>query len=131
MAYRVPKRTHIRLYHFLPSEHALENIAKRRIKISLIDQLNDPFELWCVYQKDRILRDALRAYKREMNSRYGMICFSEHWHNPVLWSHYADKHRGICLGFDIDIQGARRVNYQARRPRLNIPPLQKDSDRLL
>jgi hypothetical protein len=72
-AYCVPKGTQIRLYHFLSAEHALEDIANQRIKISQIAQLNDPFELWCVYQKDRILRDALRAYKEKMNSRYGML----------------------------------------------------------
>lgn len=68
----------IRLYHLLSAEHALEDIAKRRPKISQIDQLKDPFELWCVYQKDRSLRDALRAYKNEMNARFGMLCFSKH-----------------------------------------------------
>jgi hypothetical protein len=24
------------------------------------------------------------------------------WHNPLLWSHYADRHRGMALGFDTD-----------------------------
>ena len=121
----------IRLYHFLSAPHALEDIAKRRLKISQIDQLNDPFELWCVYQKDRSLRDALRAYKNEMNARFGMLCFSKHWHNPVLWSHYADKHRGICLGFDIDSRGAKPVTYLSQRPRLQIPPSREDADQLL
>jgi len=130
-AHRVAKVIHIRLYHFLSAEHALEDIAKRRIKISEIDQLNDPFELWCVYQKDRSLRDALRAYKNEMNARFGMLCFSKHWHNPVLWSHYADKHRGICLGFDIDSRGAKPVTYISQRPRLKMPPSREDADQLL
>jgi hypothetical protein len=105
------KGIHIRLYHFLSAEHALEDIAKRRIKISEIKQLNDPFELVCVYQKDQGLRQALRVYKMAINARYGVLCFSKHWHNPVLWSHYADKHRGICLGFDIDSQCVRPVTY--------------------
>lgn len=131
MNYGVANGTPIRLYHFLSAEHALEDIEKRRIKISQIDQLNDPFELWCVYQKDRSLRDALRAYKNEMNSRFGMLCFSKHWHNPVLWSHYADKHRGICLGFDINRQGAKPVAYISQRPRLKIPPSQEDAVQLL
>ena len=26
----------------------------------------------------------------------GMLCFSKGWHNPVQWSHYTDKHKGIC-----------------------------------
>jgi hypothetical protein len=125
------RMTHIRLYHFLSAGHALDDIARGRIRISRIEQLNDPFELWCVYQKDRGLRDALRAYKEEMNTRFGMLCFSKHWHNPVLWSHYADRHRGICLGFDIDSRRVKPVAYISQRPHLKIPPSRQDAEKLL
>jgi len=69
---------YVRLYHFLSADHALDDIANRRLKISQIEELNDPFELWCVYQKDRKLRDALRAYKDQMAARFGVLCFSKH-----------------------------------------------------
>ena len=121
----------MRVYHFLPANFALDDIEQRRIKISEIDQINDPFELWCVYQKDKRLRIALRDYKEEMSSRYGMLCFSRHWHNPVLWSHYADKHRGICLGFEIDEQAIQAITYLAERPILRIPPNLEDAKQLL
>jgi len=87
----------MRAYHFLSATHALDDIERQRLKISEIDQLNDPFELWCVSQPTRGLRDALRAYKKEMNEKFGLICFSEDWVSPLLWSHYAAKHRGVCL----------------------------------
>lgn len=29
----------------------------------------------------------------------GVMCFSKAWDCPVQWAHYADRHRGICLGF--------------------------------
>jgi hypothetical protein len=121
----------MRVYHFLPANYALENIEKCRIKISEIDQLNDPFELWCVNQKDKRLRIALRAYKKEMSAHYGMLCFSRHWHNPVLWSHYADKHRGICLGFEIVEHALQKVSYLTKRPALRIPPSLEDAKQLL
>ena len=57
----------VRVYHFLSAEHALDDIEKRRIKISEIDQLNDPFELWCVAQENKELRERLRDYKKTMN----------------------------------------------------------------
>jgi hypothetical protein len=84
-----------------------------------------------VYQKDRGLRDALRAYKNEMSARFGVLCFSRRWHNPVLWSHYADRHQGICLGFDLDSRGEKPVNYLPQRPPLKIPPSQEDAEQLL
>ena len=131
MAHQISRVTYIRLYHFLSADHALDDIAKRRIKISQIEQLNDPFELWCVYQKNPSLRDALRRHKQEMSYQFGMLCFSKRWHNPVLWSHYADKHHGICLGFDIDSQCVKRVVYQPQRLHLAIPPSQEDAKQLL
>jgi hypothetical protein len=121
----------VRVYHFLPANFAVDDIEKRRIKISEIDQLNDPFELWCVYQKDRRLRIALRRYKKQVSTRFGLLCFSRDWHNPLLWSHYADKHRGICLGFNIDSQCIRDVSYITERPRLPIPPTEEDAKQLL
>jgi hypothetical protein len=121
----------MRVYHFLPAVHALDEIRKKRIKISEIDQLNDPFELWCVSQEDRQLRLALREYKKEMTKRFGMICFCKHWHNPLLWSHYADKHRGMCLGFDVDDRGLRTVDYLEERSDLTMPPTKESADELL
>ncbi|WP_163332043.1 DUF2971 domain-containing protein, partial [Klebsiella aerogenes] len=34
--------------------------------------------------------------------------------NPVQWSHYADRHRGVCLGFEVSAQ-AHKVAYIAER----------------
>src|SRR6266446_5545165 len=121
----------MRVYHFLPALHALEDIEKKRIKISEIDQLIDPFELWCVSQEDKKLRPALRKYKKEMSERFGMICFSKQWHNPLLWSHYADKHRGMCLGFDVDDRGLKAVNYVEERSDLKLPPNKESMEELL
>jgi hypothetical protein len=120
-----------RVYHFLPMQFALDDIEKRWIKISQIDQLNDPFELWCVYQKERRLREALRAFKKDMSDRFGLLCFSKHWGNPLLWSHYADKHRGMCLGFDINQRGIKPITYLRERPHLKIPPTIEEINRIL
>lgn len=111
--------------------HALEDVEKKRIRISEIDQLNDPFELWCVSQEDKQIRVALRNYKNKMSQRFGLICFCEHWHNPLLWSHYADKHRGMCLGFDVDDRGLRAVKYVGERSDLKMPPNKESADELL
>jgi hypothetical protein len=120
-----------RVYHFLSADHALEDVEKRRIKISEIDQLNDPFELWCVSQDDEQIRTALREYKKEISERFGLICFCEDWYNPLLWSHYADKHRGMCLGFELDDQRLRAVKYVEARQNLRMPPTKESADELL
>jgi hypothetical protein len=112
----------MRVYHFLPAKHALDDLEKRRIKLSELDQLNDPFELWCVSQEDPLLRESMRAFKDDMSKHYAILCNSKRWHNPLLWSHYADKHRGICLGLEIDECRGRSVRYVKDRPRLSGPP---------
>ena len=121
----------MRVYHFLPVTWALDDIAKQRIKISEIDQTNDLFELWCVSQPSRSVRDALRAYKKEMNEKFGLICFSEDWVNPLLWSHYADKHRGICLGFEAEKRILQKITYVKERSALRLPLTKETADELL
>ncbi|SRR5712692_2659554 len=121
----------MRVYHFLKAEFALDDVEKHRIKISQIDQLNDPFELWCVSQQGRRLRQALRRYKKEMGQRFGMLCFSEHWKNPVLWSHYSDRHRGFCLGFDTDERFITPIQYVRKRTPLKTPPTPDTAQQLL
>lgn len=40
----------------------------------------------------------------ELLSRYehGVCCFSSNCDNPLLWSHYGDQHRGICIGYEVE-----------------------------
>ncbi len=101
----------MRLYNLSGADHALINIVLRRIKISRIEDLNDPFELLGVNLKDKRLRQPFKDAKHEIHNNNGVICFSETWQNPVMWSHYADKHKGICLGFDVPDQLAMPVSY--------------------
>jgi hypothetical protein len=58
-------------YHFRPAANCLDDLANQHIKLSEIDKLNDPFELWCSAQGDDGIRAALRARKKEMGRRYG------------------------------------------------------------
>jgi hypothetical protein len=105
----------MRLYHFIHPDFALEAIGLRRLKISRIDQLNDPFEMLAGTQSDPMTRLAMRELRRVISARLGILCFSRDWHNPMLWSHYADRHRGLCLGFEVDEAIAMPVTYVAKR----------------
>ena len=44
-----------------------------------------------------------------------MLCFSEDWKDPVMWAHYGDKHRGVCLGFNLDRTLVEKVQYEDKR----------------
>jgi hypothetical protein len=105
-----------RAYHFVSLCHGLDDLQQQHLKISVLDDLNDPFELWAIAQPDSRLRQALRATKKTMAQQYGVLCFSLDWRNPLLWSHYADRHRGLALGFDVDEQILKPVTYRKTRP---------------
>lgn len=105
----------MRVYHFVNNEFGLDNLRRRRLKIATLNELNDPFELFGVCLADDNLRRAFQAMKSQLASNRGLLCFSRDWRNPVQWSHYADKHTGLCLGFDIPDEYLEPVKYSRKR----------------
>lgn len=120
-----PPHEFIRLYHLTSAAHALSDICYGRVKVARISDLNDPFELLSLSLMDPSLRKAVRAFKAVEDSQSGLVCFSEDWTSPVMWSHYAEKHRGICLGFDVLRSVVREVHYNDKRLRTE---LEKDAN---
>lgn len=119
----------MRLYHFVNREYGLANLAKRRLKIARWNDLNDPFELAGAIFADKDLRKEMRRIKDEIHAAMGMLCFSKNWKNPVQWSHYADNHRGICLGFDVHDDLLQEVDYVTERVECTLAEIQESSDK--
>lgn len=118
----------MRLYHFLTAQNGLDDLQNRRLKISLIDRLNDPFEFLGVASKNSNIRRQYRELKAGLARSVGIICFSETTRNPVQWSHYADHHRGLCLGFEIsNAVDIRKVQYVDTRLKPNPKALRSIS----
>ena len=63
---------------------------------------------------------AFAAMKTQLNETKGLICFSRTWSNPLLWGHYAEKHTGIALGFDVPDQLLSQVLYTSQRVRIDV-----------
>lgn len=110
----------MRVYYFTKSKYGLENIKLSRLKISTFNNLNDPFELLGVELSDRNARKALQFEKDQFSSSHGLICFSADWQDPVQWAHYAENHKGICLGFDIDNKILKKVSYVKYRLKYDL-----------
>lgn len=45
---------------------------------------------------DEVEVELLRTYER------GVCCFSSTYDSPLLWSHYGDQHKGLCVGYSTD-----------------------------
>jgi hypothetical protein len=103
------------VYKFLSCKYGLKAVRERRLKISEMRFLNDPFELTPFDVSDPEIRRAVIATRNEIGRGSGLLCFSRQWHNPVLWAHYAESHRGLCLGFDVPNEVTQHITY------VNVP----------
>lgn len=102
----------MRVYYMTSIEVALKYILlEQRMKVSMFKDLNDPFELGCHDSGDRNVRVRSKAFIQTANEKFGLVCFSDNWKSPVMWAHYANKHEGVCLGFDVHEDYIGYVQY--------------------
>lgn len=104
-----------RVYHFCSAKHGLSNLTLHRLKVATFPDLNDPFELMCHRGDELETRQFAKNISSFLSARYGLICFSRSYSNPVQWAHYAQSHSGLCLGFDIEVSKLQRVRYSRNR----------------
>jgi len=118
----------VRLYYFTTFEIGLSNIKKQRIKIARILELNDPFEFKNVKipPNNPTFSEDFEVVLKHWNQRLGIICFSKCFSNPLMWGHYADKSKGMALGFDVRKKNLHDVRYCNNFLDSPIPPIPSD-----
>jgi Protein of unknown function (DUF2971) len=126
---RPPSADFIRVYHITSAQHAISNVALGHLKVARFRDANDPFELMALRFAGGS-RDSLKAARTSIDDAVGMLCFSEDWKDPVMWAHYGDKHRGICLGFDLSRELAETISYQDKRLLTALEKAEGDARRL-
>lgn len=71
--------------------------------------------------EDYLVRMLAREIKDEIDAELGttgVLALSATWSSALMWSHYADEHRGICIEYDTTDQAHPQlmaVNYRAPR----------------
>lgn len=112
------------------AENAIKTIEQKKIRIGRIAELNDPFELipgLSNSEQNHTFDQIEKAQKfllNKYNEKYGIVSFSSSLKDPVLWSHYADEHRGIALSFDFERIKTLKIIYKPKR--IIIPPSRFD-----
>lgn len=91
----------MRLYYMTTQQWAPVILRNGRLKISTIPELNDPFELLGASIGERDMRNAMKILHEHWSRTLGMVCMTDNWSSPVMWAHYAEKHYGVCLGFEV------------------------------
>ncbi len=106
--------------------HTQDIFLRHRLYVPIHTQLNDPTE--GVYRHKKSLErrgDSYYAPEAPLlhpDKEVRVVSFSEDQRNALMWSHYADYHRGICIGFRRQVMEQlatlHRVHYRVRVPTL-------------
>ncbi|MBI5449820.1 MAG: DUF2971 domain-containing protein [Gammaproteobacteria bacterium] len=105
-------------------ERVLDIILNKRMRLSVLEKLNDPFEgnLLAIDNIDKIPEDLdTKAFHealvclddkwRESIARFKVLCLSKKPGIPLMWSHYADSHRGLCIAITLNSHAAESMRY--------------------
>lgn len=136
------------LYHFTSLDTLLKYILPTKtLKSNSLGKMNDPREshdwafgsvnlpleeLFPGYYSDKTHIDCQLKFGRIVKDRLQVVCFSgaqkKGWNNEMMWAHYGDEHKGVCLEFNEEklIQAIklsfpnskfqiRDVNYERKR----------------
>jgi hypothetical protein len=70
----------------------------------------------------KVLRDKISSIK-EIRNKFLVSCFSTNYDSILMWSHYANNHKGVCIEFDIpngEQELYNKVIYSDTRPSNNL-----------
>lgn len=81
---------------------ALSFIKQPLLRVSPSHQLNDPFEFLPSAVTQKTLKKRFSNNIKEFMDLHGVLCLSETPDNLLMWSHYADNHKGAVIEFIID-----------------------------
>jgi hypothetical protein len=82
-------------FDFSPSKKSIDNFLKKY-------NLDRDYVNWFL-KNFGFVRLYLRHWHDFEISKFRISCFSKINNNPLMWAHYADKHKGICLVYDKNI----------------------------
>jgi len=129
-----------RIYKYLNQDDTFRTLSNSTIFLQTPNKFNDPYDCYeGLVNFERFIEKlissmniskpkgnsvlAKRLVDEQFRDKIGISCFSKKFNNLLMWSHYADKHKGACIGFDLDvgsinsIKGSRvkgAVNYDRK-----------------
>jgi hypothetical protein len=83
-------------------EHELEALEEGYVFCAAYTKLNDPME--GVFRSSKVFResDSYRVTRRSIvdnKTQIGLSSFSAVHDHELMWAHYADQYRGICVAY--------------------------------
>ena len=81
------------------------------------------------HHKDPVHQNGFIKRFQDKIFKLGVLCLSELPNNILMWSHYADGHKGFCLQFENTDIGAQKVKYTESYPVINYLLTPEDDQR--
>lgn len=97
MATKAPRNA-VYLYKFRGVSNLrwlIDILMRQRLYAASYDELNDPMEGFFLF--DPSTDDNVKAYLRDKRKRTGICSLSKNYRNTLMWSFYAEDHKGICI----------------------------------
>jgi len=93
----------------------VEIILKKRLYAAKYEELNDPME--GVYYCRQRRNEMNKLIRTKLNTGKRICSLSKTRNNLLMWSHYADGHKGVILGVVIDQHkyDIRKIKYDGKK----------------
>ena len=102
------------VYRYFNEQFGLMALQQTQWKIGRLLELNDPLDCQpTLIRKGQALLAEDSPFIRDTYEWLGILCYSALIDDPVIWSHYADRHRGMALGFELPTDELLKVEYPA------------------
>ena len=98
------KITTSKLYKYVSTERILEILQDQRLYLNDGTNFNDPFEL--------IEMDQHSSEVKHIPGLH-ILCLSKGNLNKLIWSHYTDSHKGVCLTVEVPRKLLYPVHYSS------------------
>ena len=95
------------LYKYVPvNEFLIDILEKQRLYLNDGSKLNDPFELAIINRTENKLTQAKDLH---------ILCLTNSYRNKLMWSHYSDSHKGVCLTIKVPKELVYPICYTSKR----------------
>ena len=71
-------------------------------------------------EKKDVFLKTIKKRIDELSETLLVSCFSKTNDSILMWSHYGDKHRGVCIEFEVDPKDYVEVEYSKRRRQIDL-----------
>lgn len=86
-------------------------------------------DLFKCYSTEKSFNDIVLGRYEIYRSLFGLTSFSEENDNSLMWAHYADESRGVCVEYEVDVDNVNLfpVTYTNTLPSLSTSDIIFDS----